>query len=63
MVFRWKTTIQEFGPIITYVKGHKNIEADALSRISMMEAGMESMLNHPPMDPYNPILNRYPLDL
>ena len=25
--------------------------------------GMETMLNHPPMDPYNPILNSNPLEL
>ena len=31
-VFRWKQKIQEFGPILNYMKGHKNIEADALSR-------------------------------
>ena len=30
-VLRWKTKIQAFSPILTYVKGHKNIEADALS--------------------------------
>ncbi len=57
-VLRWKTS-----PNLLYVKGQKNTEADALSRLPMMESGMECMLNHPPLDPYNPLLNKYPLDL
>ena len=63
-VFRWKQKIQEYNPIIKYIKGHKNQEADALSRLPMLTTteGMETMLNHPPMDPYNPILNANPLE-
>ena len=30
-VFRWKQKIQEFNPIIQYVKGQDNADADALS--------------------------------
>ena len=64
-VFRWKQKIQEYGPSIIYIKGHKNIEADALSRLPIitMDEGMTSMMNHPPIDPNNPILNKNPLDL
>ncbi len=41
------------------------MEADALSRLPMMtnEDGIEIMSNYPPLDPYNPILNKNPLDL
>ena len=45
-VFRWKNKIQEFGPIINYIEGHKNMEADALSRLPTMEQCIETMLNH-----------------
>ena len=64
-VFRWKQKIQEYNPIIKYIKGHRNQEADALSRLPMLNTteGMETMLNHPPMDPYNPIPNANPLEL
>ena len=62
-VFRWKQKIQEFGPILNYIKGHKNIEADALSRLPIAQDNMEIMLNHPPSDPYNPLLNKNPMDL
>ena len=30
-VFRWKQLIEEFGPMIHYIKGYHNIQADALS--------------------------------
>ena len=64
-IFRWKQTIEEYAPTIHYVKGHTNVEADALSRLPMIEAdqGIEAMLNHPQVDPFNPLLNQYPLDL
>ena len=62
-VFRWETKIQEFGSIIMYIKGQRNIEADALSRLPTQSPDMESMLNHPPFDPSNPLLNKNPLDL
>jgi len=64
-VFTWKKKIKEYGPVLKYIKGHKNIEADALSRLPMIpsEEGMETMLNHSPTDPYNPILNSNPLEL
>ena len=62
-VFRWKQKIQEFGPILNYIKGHKNIEADALSQLPITQENIEVMLNPPPLDPYNPLLNKNPLDL
>ena len=64
-VFRWKQKIEEFAPTLHYVKGHTNIEADALSRLPSMnpKQAVEAMLNHPPVDPNKSILNSYPLDL
>ena len=67
-VFRWKQKIEEYTPTLHYVKGHTNIEADALSRLPSMNPNqaIEVMLNHPPVDPVdpsNPILDSYPLDL
>ena len=61
--FRWKQKIQEFGPILNYIQGHKNIEADDLSRLPITHDNIEVMLNHPPLDPYNPLLNKNPMDL
>ena len=60
-----KKKIDEYGAKLIYVKGHSNVEVDALSRLSHMEedSGIEVMLNHPPMDPQNPLLNKYPLNL
>ena len=62
-VFRWKQKIEEFGPNIQCIKGQCNIEADALSRLPTDTTSAEIMLNHPPLDPENPILNKNPLDL
>ena len=62
-MFRWKQKIQEFGPIIKYIKGRNNVEADALSRLLMDENAIEAVLNHPPLKPRNPLLNNNPLDL
>ena len=47
------------------MKGHSNVEADALSRLPHMEAdeGIKIMLNHSPIAPQNPLLNKYPLNL
>ena len=60
----WKQKIEEFAPRLHYVKGHTNIVADALNRLPSMNPNqaIETMLNHPPVDPSNPILNSYPLD-
>jgi putative transposase len=30
---RWRWTIEEFGPTIEYIKGPRNVVADALSRL------------------------------
>ena len=45
-VFRWKQKIQEFTPNIQYIKGHNNVETDALSRLPMDLKATEVMLNH-----------------
>ena len=62
-LFRWKQKIQESGPNIQYIKGKTNIEANALSRLPTDTISTETMLNHPPLDPENPVLNKNPLDL
>ena len=62
-VFRWKQKIQEFSPILQYVKVQDNVEADVLSRLPMDTEAHEVVLNHPPMDPNDPLLNKNPLDL
>ena len=62
-VFRWKQKTQEFSQIIQYVKGEDNLEVDALSRLTMDAESHEKMLNHPPMDPNDPLMNKNPLDL
>lgn len=36
-VMRWRLLIEEFGPEFNYIKGPKNIVADALSRLSLMD--------------------------
>jgi transposase InsO family protein len=40
-VRRWKLIIEEYGPNLIYVKGHKNIIADALSRLPICEVPMD----------------------
>ena len=47
------------------MKGHVNIEADALSRLQVIEEdnSIETMLNHTPLDPHNHLLKKYPFDL
>ena len=62
-IFRWKQKIQEFSPTLIYVKRQDNVEADALSRLPMDIQSQEIMLNPPPVDQYNPLLNKHPLDL
>ena len=46
-MFRWKQKIQEYNPTIKYIKGYKNVEADALSQLPMKtnEDGIEIVLN------------------
>jgi hypothetical protein len=34
-VMRWRLTIEEYGPELKYIKGERNIVADALSRLDM----------------------------
>ena len=64
-VFQWKQKIKEFAPTIHYVQGQTNVEADALSRLPVVDnqRGLEVMLNYPQLDPSNPILNNYHLYL
>ena len=45
------------------MKGQDNVEANVLSRLPMDQQSHEIMLNHPPMDLRNPLLNKNPLDL
>ena len=59
-VFRWKQKIEEFSPILQYVKGRDNVETDVLIRLPMDAEAHEVMLNHPPMDPSDPLLNKNP---
>ena len=33
---RWRLLIEEFGPTIEYIKGPKNVVADALSRLDLL---------------------------
>ncbi len=35
-VMRWRLLLEEYGPELQYIKGEKNIVADALSRLEMM---------------------------
>ena len=63
MVFRWKQKIQEFGPIIKYIKGYSNVGADTRSQLPFDEKASKVMLNYPPLNPHNLLLNKNPLDL
>ena len=56
---RYSTIEQE----MLAIKGHNNVEADALSRLPMDEKATEVMLNHPPLESHSPLLNKNPLDL
>lgn len=38
-VMRWRLILEEFGPDLTYIKGEKNIVADALSRLDLSDDG------------------------
>jgi len=41
-VMRWRLLIEEFGPTLTYIKGPKNIVADALSRLELVSSAPTS---------------------
>jgi hypothetical protein len=65
-VFKWKQRKEKYNPNFVYIEGRKNIDAVVLSRLEMTEdeeSSKEIMLNHPPGYPFDPIYNRYPLDL
>ena len=36
-VMRWRLILEEYGPTVEYIKGERNIVADALSRIGMVK--------------------------
>ena len=41
---RWRLILKEYGPELGYIQGHKNIVADALSRIDMELGNLAEML-------------------
>ncbi|MGH7974251.1 MAG: hypothetical protein ACREBR_01900 [bacterium] len=54
-VLRWRLLIEEFHPLIQYLPGPTNVEADALSRLPINEVNNEnelheSFLFHPGYD-------------
>ena len=34
-LFRWRLILEDYGPDIEYIQGHKNIVADSLSRLTI----------------------------
>ena len=45
MVYRWRLVLEEYGPEIRYIKGEKNIAADALSRLPLQDDVKEELFN------------------
>jgi len=43
-VMRWRLLIEEFGPELIYIKGERNIAADALSRLPFLAPSIEIQL-------------------
>ena len=44
-VYRWRLVLEEYGPEIRYIKGEKNIAADALSRLPLQDDVKEELFN------------------
>jgi hypothetical protein len=45
-VMRWRLLIEEYGADLTYVKGDKNIVADALSRLELNDTTVNDSYHH-----------------
>src|SRR5210317_352670 len=52
-VMRWRLLLEEFGPELIYLKGEKNIVADALSRLPMEEEDTNEINTFETMALYN----------
>ena len=53
-VMRWRLLLEEYGPEIVYIKGHKNVVADALSRLPKqgdIVDDVDAVLPFVPVDP------------
>jgi len=55
---RWRLVIGEFGPELHYIQGHKNIVADALSRLNLVDNDEPVEIHDIVIDP---IPENYPL--
>lgn len=49
-VMRWRLILEEFGPQLNYIQGHKNIVADALSRLDIDQGKSNSNQNNTTTD-------------
>ena len=49
-VMRWRLILEEYGPTLNYIKGEKNIVANALSRLDMVQEPLEDPDNHEQSD-------------
>jgi RNase H-like domain found in reverse transcriptase/Reverse transcriptase (RNA-dependent DNA polymerase)/Integrase zinc binding domain len=45
-VMRWRLLIEEFNPELTYMPGHENVVADALSRLDMVDKVQPPLSNY-----------------
>ena len=45
-VMRWRLILEEYGPEILYLPGHKNVVADALSRLNLKPSSQEAKVTH-----------------
>jgi len=42
-VYRWRLMLEEYGPEIRYIKGSKNVAADAMSRLPLLDDVTEEL--------------------
>ena len=52
-VMRWRLLLEEFGPELVYIKGSKNIVADALSRLPLTEDSVQELKTFEEVTLYN----------
>ena len=45
-VIRWRLILEEYNPELIYIKGNKNIVADALSRMEMLDSAESKSIEH-----------------